>query len=72
MDGLLSMFDLAEVIQVKPDEDLPFDTVAGLILHELGRFPLHGEIIEWQGYRFVCEEVTQTAILRVRIIPLPA
>jgi putative hemolysin len=43
--------------------------VAGLVLHDLGRFPVRGESIKWQGYRFVCEEVTRTAILRVRIIP---
>lgn len=69
VDGLLSMFDLAEVIEIKPDDDLPYETVAGLILHELGRFPILGESIDWQGYRFVCAEVTQTSILRVRIVP---
>lgn len=67
VDGLLSVFDLAETIGIKPDDDAPYDTVAGLILHELGRFPLKGEAIDWQGYRFTCEEVTRTAILRVRL-----
>lgn len=70
VDGLLSVFDMAEVIAVKLEEDIPYDTVAGLILHELGRFPLRGEIIEWRGYRFICDEVTSTAILRVRIVPV--
>jgi len=70
VDGLLSVFDLAEHLGLKPDDDAPYDTVAGLILHELGRFPLRGESVVWQGLRFVCEEVTRTAILRVRIIPV--
>ncbi len=69
VDGLLSVFDMAEVIDVKLEDDLPYDTVAGLILHELGRFPARGESILWHGYRFVCDEVTHTAILRVRITP---
>lgn len=70
VDGLLSVFDMAEIIAVKLEDDLPYDTVAGLILHELGRFPLRGEMITWRGHRFVCDEVTRTAILRVRIIPV--
>ncbi len=69
VDGLLSVFDMAEFIDVKLEDDLPYDTVAGLILHELGRFPTRGESILWHGYRFVCDEVTNTAILRVRITP---
>lgn len=69
VDGFLSVFDMAEVIKVKLEDDLPYDTVAGLILHELGRFPTRGESIQWHGYRFICDEVTRTAILRVRITP---
>lgn len=67
VDGFLSVFDLCETIGIRPDDDAPYDTVAGLILHELGRFPLSGESIDWHGYRFTCDEVTRTAILRVRI-----
>jgi putative hemolysin len=67
VDGFLSVFDLGETIGIKPDDDAPYDTVAGLILHELGRFPLKGEAIDWHGYRFTCDEVTLTAILRVRL-----
>ena len=70
VDGFLSMSDLAEIVQIKPEDDSPYDTLAGLILHLLGRFPLQGESIEWQGFVFVCEEVTRTSILRVRIIPI--
>jgi putative hemolysin len=70
VDGLLPVFDLAEHLGVKTDEDAPYDTVAGLILHELGHFPLRGEIIDWKGHQFMCEEVTNTAILKVRIMKL--
>jgi len=68
VDGFLSVFDLAEYIDIKPEEDVPYDTVAGMILDALGRFPLRGEVAEWQGYRFICEDVTPVAILKVRVM----
>lgn len=67
VDGFLSISDLREYLDIKPEEDVPYDTVAGMILDALGRFPLRGEAVQWQGYRFICEVVTQTAILKVRI-----
>lgn len=70
-DGLMSIFDLAESLEEKLDASLPYDTVAGLILHELGHFPVTGETVDWQGHHFTCEEVTPTAILKVRISPIP-
>jgi CBS domain containing-hemolysin-like protein len=70
VDGLLSIFELADAVNVKMLDDVPYETVAGLILHELGRFPLSGESVDWHGYSLVCEEVTQTSILRVRIVKL--
>lgn len=71
IDGLFPVFDLAEEVEVKLEDETPYETVAGLILHELGRFPLKGESVEWHGYRLLCEEVTHTSIIRVRAIPLP-
>ena len=68
VDGLLSIFDLADAIDVKIVDDVPYETVAGLILHELGRFPLRGESVAWNGYRLICDEVTHTSILKVRIV----
>lgn len=68
VDGLLSIFDLAEAIDVKMVDDVPYETVAGLILHELGRFPLRGESVAWHEYYLICEEVTHTSIVKVRIV----
>lgn len=72
VEGLLSIFELADAVKVKMVEDVPYETVAGLILHELGRFPLQGESVDWHGYRLICEEVTPTSILKVRIVRLAA
>lgn len=68
VDGLISLNDLEEIIDVKFEEGLPYDTLAGVILSELGRFPKKGEKIEWHGFVLICEEITPTSIVKVRLI----
>ncbi len=68
VDALLPINDLAEYLGETVEEGLPYDTVAGLILDRLGKFPAKGEKIEWMNYILTCEEVTETAILKVRIV----
>ena len=67
VDALISVSDLEDLVGIKLGEDLPFDTLAGLILHQLGRFPERGERIEVDGFVLVCEEVKKNAIVRVKI-----
>jgi len=68
VDALVSISDLAEHLDVKLGEDVPYDTLAGLILDRLGRFPEKGERLEWDRFTLVCEEVTKTAVVKVRIV----
>jgi len=68
VDGLISLNDLEEVLEIKFKEGLPYDTLAGLILCELGRFPKKGEKIVWQGFVLICEEITPTSIVKVKLI----
>lgn len=68
VDGLISLNDLEEIIDVKFEEGLPYDTLAGVILSELGRFPKKGERIVWHGFVLICEEITPTSIVKVRLI----
>lgn len=70
VDALLPMDELAENLGIEVEEGLPFDTLAGLILDRLGRFPQKGETVEWKDFILTCEEVTETAILKVRIARL--
>lgn len=72
IDALLSISDLEDLLHIDCGEDLPFDTVAGLILDNLGRFPGKGEEVQWSGYRFRCEEVTRNSIVRVKVTLLNA
>jgi putative hemolysin len=67
VDALLPLNDVEALLDVKFDDDLPCETLAGLVLHLLGRFPQAGEQVQWQDYRLTCVEVKPTAIVRVRI-----
>lgn len=69
VDALISIYDLEGPLDLSLGHDLPYDTVAGLLLDALGRFPKKGEQVRWKGYLFTCEEVTMTTIVRVRIEP---
>jgi len=68
LDAMISLSDLSDVLDFKREEDLPYDTLAGLILDLLGRFPEQGERVPFDGFELICEEVTRTAILKVRIV----
>lgn len=70
VDGLLSVFDFADELGVKIADDLQYETVAGLVLHELGRFPLQSEQIIWNNYSLLCEEVTKTSVRKIRVVLL--
>ncbi len=68
VDALISISDLEDLLGVKLGLDLPYDTLAGLILDKFGRFPERGEKLDLDGYLLVCEEVKKTSIVKVRII----
>jgi len=67
LDALFSVSDLEDLLKVSFEGDLQFDTVAGIILHKLGRFPEQGEEVEWEGYLFVSEEIAKNSVTRVRV-----
>ncbi len=70
VDGLVSIFDLQEPLGIRLEEAPHYETVAGLVLDQLGHLPVQGETVDWNGFRLICEKVTRTAVLQVRIIPL--
>lgn len=67
VDALLPINDIEDLLKVDLGDFLPYDTLAGLILDRLGRIPEKGEKLEWQDFVLICEEVTKTAIQKVRI-----
>ena len=69
VDALISVSDLEDLLEMELGDDLPYDTLAGLILDRTGRFPEKGELLELGDFTLTCEEVTPTAISRVKIEP---
>ena len=67
VDALISISDLEDLLEMELGDDLPYDTLAGLILDRIGRFPEQGERIELGAYTLTCMEVTRTAISQVKI-----
>lgn len=47
--------DLCELYEYEPEEDLDVDTVGGLMALELGRVPLPGSEVSWDGLRLRAE-----------------
>ena len=45
-----------------------YETVAGFVIHALGRFPKVGEIVEFKGIRIRVESASNNRITLVRII----
>lgn len=70
VDGATSIFDICETLDIKLEGTMQVESIAGLILNELGHLPQAGESISWHGYRLICEQVTRTAITVVRIVAL--
>jgi len=67
VDALISISDLEDLLEMELGDDLPYDTLAGLILDRIGRFPEQGERIALGAYTLTCVEVTHTAISQVKI-----
>ena len=51
----LPIEDLSELYDVEFNEDLDVDTVGGLVAFELGRVPLPGAEVTWDGLRLLAE-----------------
>lgn len=49
------------------EKEVPFNTVAGLILDTLARFPNQGEAIVWQGLRLEICEMSSMRIEKIRV-----
>jgi putative hemolysin len=72
LDGQIPMTDLAQHLRLRwPDDETgeDFETVSGLILALLGRIPLTGERIAWQGWTFEVVDMDGRRIDKVLAMP---
>jgi putative hemolysin len=67
VDALISISDLEDLLEIDLGDDLPYDTLAGLILDRTGHFPEQGESIVLGDYTLTCMEVTRNTIAQVKI-----
>ncbi|GAB6168867.1 hemolysin family protein [Clostridium carnis] len=66
VDGSARLDDIGELIGVNMESE-EFDSVGGLVIGELGRFPENGEEIKFNNIKFVVEDIDKNRIKRVRI-----
>ena len=55
MDGLIPIPELKDRLDIKdvPEEDRGrYNTLAGMVMLLLGRLPVTGDSVEWDGWRF--------------------
>ncbi len=67
MDARVPFADVLETFDLDAEPSEDYDTLGGFIVHELGRFPRAGEVVESGGARFVVESVEGRRIRRVRV-----
>ena len=60
---------LAELFGVELEEEAAYDSVAGLVLDQLGRFPRPGERMEFKGLILEVLEVERRRLKRLRVRP---
>lgn len=73
--GLFPLDEVNDILDVDLEHE-DFDTVGGMILHLLGRVPIQGEAVTYDGVEFTVVEITGRRISRVIIralkkLPLP-
>jgi putative hemolysin len=72
LDGLLTLDKLKDLLGVKelPYEDQHFyETLGGLVMTQLGRMPISGDIFNWLNYRFEVMDMDGRRVDKVLITP---
>jgi magnesium and cobalt exporter, CNNM family len=72
IDGRLRLTDLERTIEARGLSDPEYSTVAGLVLHQMGRLPQIGESMTFGGYRFEVVDMDGRRIDKLIVTRLPA
>jgi magnesium and cobalt exporter, CNNM family len=67
LSGRVPIIQVNEDLQTTFDEEAPWDTIAGLILHKLKRMPLVGDTISISNVKLTVERMSDRAILKVKL-----
>ena len=72
VDASLRVSEVNEVLELDLPEEQDFETLAGFVLSELGRFPKAGEGFAWGNAEFVVADASDRRVLTVRVRALKA
>ncbi len=66
--GRVSIKDVNQRLLLELPEKTEYTTLAGFFLFEFGKIPQEGEVLSYEGYRFVVEKMSKRHINLLRII----
>lgn len=67
VDARTSIYDINECLEIElPDQD--YDTISGLVFHQLGKLPLEGQELEIDGLKIIVEKVVGRRIAKLRLL----
>lgn len=71
-DGAYPFFEFINYFDIDGpiEKDLPFNTLAGLVLEELERFPQKGEWVDWHGFRLEVVAMGSMRIEKIKVTRL--
>lgn len=67
VDATLHVSEVNEALDLELPENGDFETLAGFVLAQFGRFPRRGESFERQGAQFTVVDATDRRVLKVRV-----
>ena len=71
IDASINIEQLSQKLNFNfPDEE-DYDTVAGFILSEIGKFPKKGDIISYEHFDFIINEIKKRRIISIEVIVNP-
>jgi putative hemolysin len=75
IDGKIAIDDLKELLDIPklPDEDTgSYHTLGGLVMLQMGRVPVSGDVFETNGYRFEVVDMDGKRVDKVLVSQLPS
>lgn len=69
VSGTARVSELNDELGLELSEEDGYETVAGYVLHELGRFPKKGERLVREGFELVVAEATDRRVVQLELLP---
>jgi CBS domain containing-hemolysin-like protein len=67
LEGGANIRDLEVQYDIELPVDAGFETLAGFVLHRLGRIPNAGDTVEYENYRFTVLSMDRNRIAKIRV-----